>query len=404
MRIVYIVQHFTLPWEGWPGSSRPYEFSRRLREAGHDVHIVCAGLTGTSDRATEDEFEGIRRTQIDQYYGNELNLSQRLRAFAGFALTATRVARGLDADLVFATSTPLTSGIPGVLAARKRKVPFVFEVRDLWPEFAVEMGVVRNPVLVGAARWLERRLYHAASRVIALAPGIKDGIVATGYSADRVVVIPNGAVTDLFHPTSERHEDPRFGDPNDLSLVFAGTLGAANGLDAVVDAAGELKRRGEAGIRFVFIGKGGERERLMGRTRSEGLEHSISWIDIMSKWELARHLPRFDVGMMILANVRGFYTATSPNKLFDYLAAGLPVLNNYPGWVADMLTENDCGRVVPPGDAAAFADAVVWMRDHRAELQEMGRRSRGLADARFSFDKLGADFVGALEAVRAEAG
>lgn len=402
MRVTYIVQHLTLPWEGWAGSSRAYEFSRRLTEAGHEVHIISAASAGMPEKLAEDEFEGIRRTRISQYYSNKQSIPQRLKAFGGFAASATRVARRLDADLVFATSTPLTSGIPGVLAARKHKVPFVFEVRDLWPAFVVEMGVVTNPALIGGARLLERRLYHSASRVVALAPGIKEGIVGTGYPEAQVPVIPNGSVTDLFQPTTERPDDPRFGPPEDLHVAFPGTIGRANGLDAVIDAARLLKQRGESGIRFVFIGGGSERDRLIERTRAEGVSELMSWVDMMAKQELAQHLPRFDVGMQILADVKGFYNATSPNKFFDFLAAGLPVITNYPGWVAGMLEENECGLVVPPGDTGAFADAVVWMRDHREELRAMGARSRQLAETRFSFDRLGADFVATLEAARAE--
>jgi glycosyltransferase involved in cell wall biosynthesis len=135
----------------------------------------------------------------------------------------------------------------------------------------------------------------------------------------------------------------------------------------------------------------------MERGRREGLDSLVSWVDSVPKEELARILPRMDVGMMILKNVAAFYYGTSPNKFFDYLACGLPVLNNYPGWVAGLIEKHECGVVVPPDDAAAFADAVVHLRDHRDELPEMGRRARKLGEERFSRDRLADQFVAVLE-------
>jgi len=295
-------------------------------------------------------------------------------------------------------------GIPGMKAARRLGVPFVFEVRDLWPELPIALGVVRNPLVKGYLGWMERRIYFAAQRIIALAPGIEEGICRTGYPADRVVMIPNCSDLDLFHPMDEPLCDPRFGGATDLKLVFTGAHGLANGLDAVLDAAAVLKNRGEKGIRFVFIGEGGQRDRLMRRSQREGLDGLVSWLPPMPKEELATVLPRMNAGMMILKNIPAFYYGTSPNKFFDYIACGLPVLNNYPGWLADVITANRCGLVVKPDDPEAFADAVVWMRDHRPELKEMGRRARELAEQEFGRDRLADQFVRALEETRRTSG
>jgi glycosyltransferase involved in cell wall biosynthesis len=286
-------------------------------------------------------------------------------------------------------------------SARHLGVPFVFEVRDLWPEIPIAIGVVRNPVLIWHLRRLERRLYRAAHRIIALAPGIQEGICRTGYPAERVAMIPNCADLDLFRPSEEPLVDDRFGGPGEFRLVFTGAHGIANGLDAVLDAARVLKQRGEAGLRFVFIGQGGQRERLMARSASDGLDDMISWVPYVPKEELARVLPRMGVGMMILKNLPAFYYGTSPNKFFDYAASGLPVLNNYPGWLADMIQEHRCGIVVPPDDPVAFADAVVRLRDQQDERRSMGQRARQLAERRFSRDRLGEMFVKTLEKARA---
>jgi len=212
-----------------------------------------------------------------------------------------------------------------------------------------------------------------------------------------VAVIPNSCDLDLFRPNDEDLVDPRFGQPGEFRLVFTGAHGLANGLDAVLDAAMELKNRGIKGIRFVFIGEGGQRDALMRRSHTAGLDSVVTWATPIPKTELARLLPRMDVGLMILKNVPAFYYGTSPNKFFDYIASGLPVFNNYPGWIAEVIEQNNCGVVVPPDDPRAFADAVIQLRDHRDELVEMGRRSRRLAESQFSRDLLGDQLLAVLE-------
>ena len=165
--------------------------------------------------------------------------------------------------------------------------------------------------------------------------------------------------------------------------------GRLNGLDAVLDAAVELKRRGVTGIQFVFIGDGRLKPDLAARSRHEGIEGLVKFVSPIPKHELARILPQLDVGMMILKNVPAFYYGTSPNKFFDYIASGLPVLNNYPGWLAQMIEEHRIGCAIPPDDPRAFADAVLWLREHCEELPEMGRRARVLAETEFSRDRPG---------------
>jgi len=281
-------------------------------------------------------------------------------------------------------------------------VPFVFEVRDRWPEGAITMGAIKNPFLIWYLERLERKIYRAADRVIALSPGAKDGICSTGYPLDKVAMIPNAADIDLFQPDTGKLTDPRFGEPDDFRLVFTGAHGFTNGLDAVLDAAIELKKRGEQGIRFVFIGEGILRESLIQRSKREGLGAMTSWVPSIPKEELARILPQMDAGMMLLKNIPSLYYGTSPNKFFDYIASGLPVINNYPGWLADMIQTHQCGMVVPPDNPVAFADAVVWMREHANEIREMGRRGRKLAETDFSRDKIAVQFIETIEAARRE--
>jgi glycosyltransferase involved in cell wall biosynthesis len=401
MHVAYIHQHFSTI-KGATGT-RSYEMSKRLIRAGHRVTMVCgeyqAGdpASTSRERVNEMDVDGIRVLRVAEPYANRMSFVRRVLAFGRFARTAGGLVKRLDADLVLATSTPLTVGIPGMKAAKALNVPFVFEVRDLWPELAIALGVLKSPLLKWYTRRLERKIYFAAGRIIALAPGIREGICRTGYPADRVTMIPNSCDLDLFSPSEDKTLDDQFGANGDFRLVFAGAHGLANGLDSAIDAVAELKRRGATGIRFVFIGDGGQKPRLMERSRREGLAPFISWVSPIPKERFAEILPRMHVGLMLLKNVPSFYYGTSPNKFFDFLAAGLPILNNYPGWLADLITQHRCGAVVQPDNPVAFADAVLQLREQKEDLRLMGRRARQLGEAEFSRDALGARFVSVLE-------
>jgi glycosyltransferase involved in cell wall biosynthesis len=257
------------------------------------------------------------------------------------------------------------------------------------------MEVITNPVVLWAMGVLEWVSYRSAHRLVGLSPGIVDGIARRGVPRERIALIPNGCDLDLFAVPTEPWRPAGVG-PGDLMAVFTGTHGIANGLDAVLDAAAELKRRGRADIKLVLIGDGKLKAGLQMRAKSEGLDNVI-FHPLVGKPKLAGLMAATDVGMQILANIPAFYYGTSPNKFFDYIASGLPVLNNYPGWLAALITQCQFGYAVPPEDPVAFADALCDAADHRGELVEMGLRAADLAKSDFSRDKLAALFVSWLE-------
>lgn len=407
MHVIYIHQHFAT--KAGATGTRSYEWSRRLLAAGHQVTMICGeyapgGLqVGTNEGIREHDIDGIRVLQIPEYYENQMGMLRRALAFGRFARAATRLIKTLHGDLVFATSTPLSVGIPGMKGAKHLGVPFVFEVRDAWPEMLVSSGLLKNPLLIWYGLHLERKIYRAAQHIVALSPGIRDTIARTGYPAEKISMIPNASDIDIFKPDRRPlDDDPRFGPPGSFRVVFTGAHGFLNGLDAVLDTAAELLRRGEKGIQFVFIGTGRERDRLIQRSRREGLDKVCSWVEPMPKTELTEVLPRMDVGLMVLINVPVMHYGTSPNKFFDYIACGLPVVNNYPGWLAGLIDEHNCGKAVPPGNPTAFADALTWLRDHPAERATMGQNARKLAEQQFSRELLGTQFVQTLERVHQE--
>ena len=402
MKVLYFHQHFSTP--AGSAGTRSYEFARRLVAAGHDVTMVC-GSYATGDTGLSGPFvkgrregvvDGIHVLELALAYSNDTAFLRRAMVFLSFARRTIGIALARDYDLVFATSTPLTTGIPGIAARWLRGKKFVFEVRDLWPELPRAMGVIRNPLVLGAMSILERATYRSAHTCIGLAPGITEGIIAAGTPVERVATIPNGCDLELFGEGTEPHEEVPGVEPDDFVAAYTGTHGKANGLDAVLDAAHVLKARGRRDVKLLLIGEGMEKARLMARAERDGLDTCV-FLDRVPKTRLAEIMGRVDVGMQILDDVPAFYYGTSPNKFFDYLAQGKPVLVNYPGWVANLVKQWGCGWAVPPGDPQAFAERLIQLADDRDEARRAGRNARDLAREKFSRDELAGRFVQVLE-------
>lgn len=402
MRVLYFHQHFATP--AGSAGTRSYEFARALLAAGHRVTMVCGAHAQSGLALPYDAAQGWHRGEVDGIdvislplpYANRDGIARRTWTFCRYAATATRLALTLEADLVFATSTPLTAAWPGLAAQAARGLPFVFEVRDLWPELPRALGL-RNPLLLGGMEVLETAAYRSADAVIGLSPGIVRGIRRKSAPRQRVVMIPNGSDLEVFHPRLRRAGAlPGFG-PDDFLAGFTGAHGPANGLDALLAVARELRRRGDRRVKLVFIGDGKEKARLEAQARSEGLE-ACRFFPPIPKADLGAVTASLDCGLMVLRNLPAFHDGTSPNKFFDYAAAGIPVVNNYPGWLAGLIEAQGAGVVVPPDDPVAFADALQALAAEPARRARLGAAARRLAEDRFARARLAAEFVATLEA------
>lgn len=387
MHVLYFHQHFSTP-EGAAGT-RSYEMAQELIREGHSVTMVC-GSYAQGQTGLETSFvKGRRRGNVDGIdviefaldYGNHMGFAQRAGVFAKFAAGSIVVAMRENYDVVFATTTPLTAGIPGIFARWLRRKPFVFEVRDLWPELPKAMGIITNPLVLSLMSFLEWSSYRSAHRLIGLSPGIVEGIAARGVDKENIELVPNGCDIGLFSTPTELWRPNGVAD-DQLLAIFTGTHGNANGLDAVLDAAEELRMRGRDDVRIALVGQGREKANLQARARAEDITN-VLFLDPVPKTKLVGLMAGADVGLQVLRNVPAFYFGTSPNKFFDYIAAGLPVVNNYPGWVAEMVRENDCGYAVAPDDPKAFADALEAAADKRQDLPELGENAKDLARREF---------------------
>jgi glycosyltransferase involved in cell wall biosynthesis len=403
MRILYFHQHFATPQGS--GGTRSYEFARALVARGHQVTMVCgahahSGLALPWDaRAgwSRGDVDGIDVVSLPLAYSNRDSLPRRGLAFVRFAWSSLRFALSAPCDLVFATSTPLTAALPGLAARWLRGKPFVFEVRDLWPELPRALGV-RNPLLLAGMSGLEWAAYLGADACVGLSPGIVAGIARRAPRGREVALIPNGSDLELFHPRLRAPLDLPGVQPGDFVAGFTGAHGPANGLDALLDVARELRRRGDARVKLAFIGDGKEKDRLRTAAAGEGLDNCL-FFDPVPKHRLGAITASLDCGLMVLKDVPAFYDGTSPNKFFDYAAAGIPIVNNYPGWLAGLIGQTQAGIVVPPNDPVAFADALQALAADPARRARAGAAARALAETRFARADLAARFVGTLESV-----
>lgn len=388
MKILYLHQYFNTP--EMTGGTRSYEMAKRLVARGHAVHMVTSRRDQSArGKWTTELIDGINVHWLPVPYSNHMGFYGRLKAFLHFAWSCTRKARSIDADILFATSTPLTIAIPGVLASRSLGIPMVFEVRDLWPELPIAIKAIRNPAAIFFARKLERFAYRNSTRVIALSPGMADGVIKTGFPRNRVVVIPNSCDLDMFRPGSKDassflQQHPELG--NSPFILYAGTLGKINGVEYLVKlAAAVLPSRPD--LKFVVIGDGMERDLVEATARQLGvldrnffLYHPVAKREIVDAFFAASLIVSLCIDLPEMQ-------ANSANKFFDGLASGTAVAINYGGWQADLLTSNCAGIVLPPNPEQARSTVLDFFADLK-KAAEYGANALRLAEQHFSRDEL----------------
>ncbi len=388
MRILYFVQYLSLPDE--PGGSRPYQFARAWTQAGHQVTIITGNVNYNTLEVrencrgrliTEEVVDGIRVLRVWVYARTRGSFKKRYLNFLSYAITASIAAffRGGGADLVYASSTPLTAVVPGYVAARLRRAPFYFEVRDLWPESAIVAGALRpdSPVARGAA-WLAGFFYKRAARLPAVTRGIADGLRVHGVPEEKILLIPNG-VDDWMAEAAQQPPPPSPPQPQQAAardrfqIVYCGAHGIWNGLSQIIDAAAIL--RDETGIEFLFVGDGDERAALTDRVRREGLA-SVRFLGAVPKREAFRRLQSASATIIVTWD-HPFQRMVLANKLFDYLAAGHPVIVGADGEMAELVRDAGAGVVVPPNRPDLLAGAIRTVhRMSAAERDRMGEKGR----------------------------
>jgi glycosyltransferase involved in cell wall biosynthesis len=398
MHVVYLHQYFNTP--KMSGGTRSFEVGRRLVAAGHRVDMITSWQEPTRQKGwfMTDEC-GITVHWLPVRYSNHMSNFSRIIAFCKFAIRAASRARRVRGDIVFASSTPLTIAIPAVYAARRCRIPMVFEVRDLWPELPIAIGALKNPLLQLAAKALEHFAYVNSAAIIALSPGMAQGICRNGYPKEKVEVVPNAADLQLFRRDALLGGAfrQRLGIGDDKILVgYLGTLGRINGVSYLVRLAAALKN--DARFVFLAVGEGQEREELAALARAEGvLGGSFLMLPKVAKLEVPALLSAVDVATSLFLPIPEM-EANSANKFFDALAAGCCVAINYGGWHAQLLQEANAGvRLdVDPRRAATELQALA---DEPGRIESAGINARKLAEDKFSRDDLAAKIHAVLATV-----
>ncbi len=380
MHILLIHQAFVSPDE--PGGTRHYELARHCVEQGHCFTIVASTisyLTGQpaargGSLITEQDLDGVRVLRAYTYPSLHRSYVWRVVSFLSFMVTSVLAAlRAGPVDLVMGTSPPIFQAVSAWLVAALRRRPFLLEIRDLWPEFVIDIGFLTNPLLIAASRWLERFLYNRATHLLVNSPAYRDYLIGKGIPASKIALIPNGVDPHMFDPSAcGEGLRQRWGLNGKFVVTYAGALGLANDIPTILRAADHLRERPP--IHFLLVGDGKERPNLEALARQLDLPN-VTFTGSLPKSEMPEVLAASDACIATLKDIPMFRT-TYPNKVFDYMAAGRPTILAIDGVIRQVIEAAGGGIFVPPGDDAALADAVLRLSQDRRSAQKMGLAAR----------------------------
>ncbi|MCP4248466.1 MAG: glycosyltransferase family 4 protein [bacterium] len=382
MKLLYIHQYFVGP--SGAGGTRSYDVAKHLVAMGHEVTLICgwtvqSGLPEMSRWRwwQTHRIDGIKVISCNVAYDNMMRVSARLWSFLSFAVLSTLAGLGeRGVDLVFATSTPLTVGIPGRLITMIRRRPYVFEVRDLWPEDLLAAGRIKPGWQYQAWSWLESFSYRTARRILLVSQGFHDRLLERGFAPERLATVVLGADGGIFRDVEP---DTEYVEAHGLTgktiAVYTGAHGDANGLFQLVEAAERLRDRPD--IAIVLIGDGKMRPALQQAAADKGLTN-IHLLGMVPKKKLPGILAACHIGLMILKQITRPRWVT-PNKIFDYMFTGLPSIVNFPGTTAELVEREQIGVASKAGDAADLAARIIHWVDHPDEREAIGRRARKVA-------------------------
>src|SRR5512138_1116419 len=380
MKILLINQSFVPPDE--PGHTRHFEMAQYLRDCGHELVIVASdsnyqtGLRTVERKGlyVEQRIDGIRvlraysaQTLHSSYFG-------RLISFFSFMFTSVWAALQVkDADLIMGTTPPIFQAVSAWFVALLRRKPFLLEVRDLWPEFAISMGVIKNPILIALGRWLEKFLYARATHILVNSPAYKEYLIAKGVPEAKITFIAYGTDIDMFNPGVDGSSvRERLGLQDKFMVLYAGAMGQAHDLYTVLRAAQRLND--ETNIQFAFFGAGKERSNLEAEAQRLGLKN-IQFAGICPKKEMPVVIAAADLCLAILQNIEMFRT-TYPNKVFDYMASARPTVLVIDGVVRQVIEASGGGVFIEPGNDELLAKTILALSKDPARVKQMGENAR----------------------------
>ena len=382
MKILLVNQAFVSFDE--PGFTRHFEMAKFLRERGHEVVIVASDVNyQTGGRIVEhrgfveeQEIEGVRVLRAFMLPSLHRNYFWRIVSFVGFMFSAVLASLKVkDADLVMGTSPPIFQAFAAWAAAFLLRKPFLFEVRDLWPQFAIDMKVINNPVVIRLAHAVEKFLYLRAKHILVNSPAYKPYIIGRGIPAEKITFIPYGTDITMFTPEVDgaqvRHE-LGLDDPKKFVVLYAGAMGQANDIYTILRAA--VRLRDEPNIHILLFGDGKEGANLRAEAQRLELEN-VTFAGAAPKTKMPAVLAAADVCLAILQDIPGF-RMTYPNKVFDHMAAGRATVLCIDGVIREVIEACNGGVFVPPGDDERLAQVMRELANDPARVRRMGKEAR----------------------------
>jgi glycosyltransferase involved in cell wall biosynthesis len=380
MKILLLNQVFVSPGE--PGHTRHFELAQALRQKGHEMVIIASNLnyqTGipvdpTQKSTFEQNLEGVRVIRIPIFSAIHQSYFSRIRSFQSFMFRSIGTAMRIpDVDLVMGTTPPLFQALSAWWVSFWRHKPFLLEVRDLWPDFAIDMGVIKNPIVIWLARGLEKFLYKRATRVLVNSPAYPSIIEKKGIRKEKIVFIPYGTDINMFSPKVDGSKIRKeLGIKKEFLVVYTGALGQANDIDTLLRASEYLKKN--TNIKIALFGDGKQRERLEAEARRLKLDNII-FAGARPKKDMPSVVASADACLAILEDIPMFRT-TYPNKVFDYMAAGKPTILVIAGVIREVLEEARGGIFVEPGNAEKLAQSILTLSQKPQTGKKMGLSAR----------------------------
>lgn len=381
MRLLYIVQYFNFPDQ--TGSTRPYDLAAAFSRNGFDVTVLTSDESGNAKQKwTLIERDGLKVYRLDCPYDNKMGFFRRIGAFCKFFVQTSIKQASFDYDVMLASSTPLTNGIPALVAKRFRKKPFVFEVRDVWPGVPIAMGYFKNSLAQKFLYAFEKRIYKRASAIVPLSTGMDENIKKR-YPNNKTVVIPNISELKRF-ANAEKTVDIDFSEGKKI-VLYAGTFGNVNGLGYVNRLAKETLSL-DPDLWYYLIGKGKEKEDNMKEAEQLGvLNKNVFFFDPVKKEDLPYLYKNCTVGSSFVIDVPALWD-NSANKFFDTLAAKKPIVINHKGWQADTIENENIGYVLPPVVTQEVARDFVAYMNNADLLKKQGENGYQQAAKEYSLE------------------
>lgn len=376
MKVIYIHQYFKTPKEG--GAVRSYHLAKGLVDAGYEVEMITAGNNLEYDQQWID---GIKVHYLPVSYDQKFGFIKRVKAFFTFSYLAKRLLKRLSRpDLLYITSTPLTTGWIGLWAKRKMALPYIFEVRDLWPQAPIEVKAVKNPLAIKYLKKVEAKIYRHALKLVALSPGIAEHLRKVSPDS-QVQLIPNFSDVQTFFPQKKQERIlQKYQLKDELTFAYTGALGKVNAVEELLALAKVAQEKGKK-WQFIIMGKGSQ-EQALKQLASKSQLQNVIFVPFGSKEKVNEVLSMVDFAWISFAHLPVLKT-NSPNKFFDAIAAGKAILVNHKGWVYQLTIKNKLGLTFLPGKVEESFHLIEEMESNPVLLDRMKQNSRRLAENYF---------------------